>query len=52
LELPALQTVEYIGIRRNTVDRFFKRIRLKNVRETTKDDKLLKGNIEIDGSLE
>lgn len=48
LGLPALQTARYTGIHRNTVNRFFKRIRLKIVKETTKDDKLLKGNIELD----
>jgi len=40
----ALQTARYTGIYRNTVNRFFKRIRLKIVKETTNDDKLLKGN--------
>jgi transposase len=48
LGLPALQTARYTGIHRNTVNRFFKRIRLKIVKETTKNDKLLKGNIELD----
>ena len=47
LGLPALQTAKYTGIHRNTVNRFFKRIRLKIVKETTKDDKLLKSNIEF-----
>jgi len=48
LGLPALQRAKYTSIHRNTVNRFFKRIRLKIVKEITKDDKLLKGNIELD----
>ena len=42
LGLPALQTARYTGIHRNTINKFFKRIRLKIVKETTKNDKLLK----------
>ena len=43
--LLALQKAKYTGIHKNTVNRFFKRIRWKIVEETTKDDKLLKGII-------
>jgi len=45
LGLLALQKAKYTGIHKNTVNRFFKRIRWKIVEETTKDDKLLKGII-------
>ncbi len=50
LGLPALQVAKHTGIHRNTVNRFFRRVRLKIAEEEYKDSDLLKGEIELDES--
>ncbi len=50
LGLPALQVAKYTGIHRNTVNRFFRRVRLKIAEEEYRDRDLLKGEIELDES--
>jgi len=50
LGLPALQTAKYTGIHRNTVNRFFKKVRIKIAESSTKDITPLTGEIELDES--
>lgn len=48
LGLPALQTAKYTGLHRNTVNGFFKRIRIKIANHLRKENETLKGEIELD----
>src|SRR3989344_3585849 len=50
LGLPALQTAKHTGIHRNTVNRFFKKVRIKIAEATGNKTNLLKGEIELDES--
>lgn len=46
--LPVLQTAKYTGLHRNTVNRFFKRIRRKLVNHSRKLNHRSKGGIGLD----
>ncbi|GIW63366.1 MAG: hypothetical protein KatS3mg091_168 [Patescibacteria group bacterium] len=50
LGIPALQTAKYVKLHRNTVNRFFKKIRIKIANYLKKETKILKGEIELDES--
>ena len=50
LGLPALQVAKYTGIHRNTVNRFFKKVRIRIAESISKKSGLLKGEIELDES--
>jgi transposase-like protein len=50
LGLPALQVAKHTGIHRNTVNRFFKKVRIRIAESERKRNGLLKGEIEIDES--
>lgn len=50
LGVPALQAAVYAGVHRNTVNKFFKKLRIKIAEQTTKNVKKFKGEIELDES--
>jgi len=50
LGLSALQVTKYTGIHRNTVNRFFKKVRIRIAKSISKKNDLLKGEIELDES--
>jgi len=50
LGLPTLQIAKHTGIHRNSINRSFKKIRIKIAEATNRKEELLRGEIELDES--